>query len=156
MQELTSIFTPSFLSLANSGTLFLFLFSHLPITWPSSREKYQDTSLTKLAILLEISWTFTFCGGILRAILFTFLFALGHHLWYKKKKKTVPHHATLESGDFWLWRATEREKPVPDGFVPALPSDPYKILAYFTLPAHSLERLSSLFISYSVFVSCFG
>ena len=32
MQELTSIFTLSSLTLVNSGTLFLFLFFHLPMT----------------------------------------------------------------------------------------------------------------------------
>lgn len=48
-------------------------------------------------------------------------------------------------------RATEGEKFVPDGFVPALPSDPYEILAYFGFPADSVERVSYLFISYSNF-----
>ena len=66
-QELTSIFTPSSLSLVNSGTLFLDLFSHFPTTWLLSREEYQDTLQTKLAILLislQLLWGVAHCSGL--------------------------------------------------------------------------------------------
>ena len=49
-------------------------------------------------------------------------------------------------------RVTDGEKSVPDGFVPALPSDPYEILAYFGFPADSVKNVSYLCFSYSVFV----
>merc|ERR1712035_157588 len=51
MQELTSIFIPSSLSLVNSGTLFLNLYFHLPTTQTPSKEECQDTSSPKLATL---------------------------------------------------------------------------------------------------------
>merc|ERR1711980_33239 len=50
MQELTNIFIPSFLSLVNSGTLFLNLYIHLPTVYPPSKEECQGTS-PKLATL---------------------------------------------------------------------------------------------------------
>merc|ERR1712035_24925 len=50
MQELTSIFILSFLSLVNSGTLFLNLYFHLPTTYTPSKEECQGTSI-KLATL---------------------------------------------------------------------------------------------------------
>merc|ERR1712035_190644 len=51
MQELTSVFIPSSLSLVNSGTLFLILYFHLPMTYILSKEEFQDTCPPKLAIL---------------------------------------------------------------------------------------------------------
>ena len=48
MQEVTSIFTLSSLSLVNSGNLFLCLFFHLPTILSLSKEECQDTSHTKL------------------------------------------------------------------------------------------------------------
>merc|ERR1712035_199748 len=50
MQELTSIFISSSLSLVNSGTPFLNLYFHLPTTYTPSKEKRQGTS-SKLATL---------------------------------------------------------------------------------------------------------
>ena len=43
MQELTSIFILSSLTLVNSGTLYLCQFFHLPMTCTLSKEEYQDT-----------------------------------------------------------------------------------------------------------------
>merc|ERR1711980_29761 len=51
MQELTSIFIPSSLSLVNSGSLFLNLYFHLPRTYTPSKEECQGTSSPKLATL---------------------------------------------------------------------------------------------------------
>ena len=58
MQELTSIFTLSSLTLVNSGTLFLFLFLHLPMTNTLSKEECQDTSHTKLDFLLYLYFSY--------------------------------------------------------------------------------------------------
>merc|ERR1712035_70571 len=51
MQELTSIFIPSSLSLVNSRTLFLNLYFHLPTTYAPSKEECQGSSSPKLATL---------------------------------------------------------------------------------------------------------
>ena len=48
LQELTSIFILSSLTLVNSGTLFFCMFFHLLMTWILSKEECQDISHTKL------------------------------------------------------------------------------------------------------------
>ena len=53
MQELTSIFTLSSLTLVNSRTLFLCLFCHLPMTKTLSKEECQDTP--------NVNWICTPC-----------------------------------------------------------------------------------------------
>ena len=55
MQELTSIFTLSSLTLVNSGTPYLNLYFHLPTTWTLSKEGYQDTCLPKFDLAL-VRW----------------------------------------------------------------------------------------------------
>ena len=54
-QELTSILSPSILSLVNSGTLSLFMYFHLPMIWILLRGRYQDTYPILSAIDLELS-----------------------------------------------------------------------------------------------------
>merc|ERR1711980_63604 len=55
MQELTSIFILSSLSLVNSGTLFLKLYFHLPTTYTPPKEECQGTWFPKLATLWKPS-----------------------------------------------------------------------------------------------------
>ena len=74
---LTACLHPSSLSshtLVNSGTLFLYLFLHLPMTQTLSKEEWQDTSSTNREDCLKIykykwvysstyiMYTFTFCS----------------------------------------------------------------------------------------------
>ena len=54
MQELTSIFTLSSLTLVNSETLFLRLFFHLSMTWTLPKEEFKDTSQA-------LNWSSTPC-----------------------------------------------------------------------------------------------
>ena len=65
MQELTSIFTLSSLSLVNTGTLCLLLFFPPSYCSNTHRKEYEDTSLTKLTNKFRVgfySYSFSFCS----------------------------------------------------------------------------------------------
>ena len=86
LQELTSIFILSSLSLVNSGTLCLILYFHQPTTWTLSKDGYQDTCMTKLTFVW-ILFSLYGHGGV-RGFFFMYNYVtLGRALNVKRKKK---------------------------------------------------------------------
>ena len=89
MQELTSIFNLSSHTLVNSGTLFLCLFLHLPMTRILSKEECQDTSHIKLELHpLPLFLLLSSLQGLVTNRIFffnLFLFALNGYSFNVKK-----------------------------------------------------------------------
>merc|ERR1712035_162194 len=76
LQESTSMITPSFLPLVDSGILFLLTFFHLSMTWTLSRREFQDTS-PEPVLEFEMSSFFFLSGVVLCGhFIFVFLFFL--------------------------------------------------------------------------------